>query len=1630
MKTKFSKRLLSLLLSALMVVTSLPLVAIPAFAANAAVTEVENAMKEFEDKLTVAGAAYTNVTQAYNAYVNCQKALDAYIYGGDTTALNGKASALTTAIGKIGTFSGYSTDGSATNKNVWSGDSTSNYELYKNVLWIESPYDADNNNRGTYDYNGKSVTTTIYYPDVTLLYDGGANIPATSVMVVMYGGSSNQSNANRYVYGVSIDGSKGLDLLQNWKRGKDGTTLDHTWNMYGSAWSISKLSSGFNNCSGAERIRKKGITKATAYTYRYSNMMQFTGTMPDTEISREITPTLTSYCGSETAFTNSDIVSAITGSKSIHVINTNALVNQLKTTGESMKSIAVSDYSEGGIASFISVMDEASSFDPNTYFTSSNDYAGCANAIISLISRLKSAPNSNVKNSDDYKAMRTAMSEAVRSQYTSGNTGYTTESWGKFVTAYETAQNDMKAVTTSGYTGETIVADANALTAAFEGLKTNANKVETSSLEAVIDQFEGWTNIFTSESYASVVSVVDAAKAAIWGTADQYKIATSAPDDSTEAQTAVATQVTNVQNALKNLRLSMDTVVELSAGRYSMNTALALTVSDPSDYANYSDYALAVANANDYVSSAATTEFTDYDTQLAAYTAQVKAVVDAYNSLQYSFTKIPDGTVSQVGALSAITQITNSHNDSKYQKIDFSYTPSAVMIKTTHDTKAYPYGNAYVKFATNVSGMDNNMLDSISINANAWNSSTAEFTSGDKTLGDTATYAGCLAYNGFSLSNFRVTEMVNYASNPFAKTADGTAITDQNSTVFDTMLGTTDNATPSSAKGGVFAKSAGGADGSITMGANLNVTPTATAVKALDATTLPTSTTYNLNTTYFGAVHTWEQKVGALSYRGYSIAKSTEQINTYVTVLDISYLVDLVNECNAIVPNAAYYTDATWATFTQALKEAQADMDYTTLSASIMLSRCKDRYTTLLNAKNALAYKTFTITFNYKDAAGADASTVIKNVRYNDVLETGYVRDDTGAQTSTTYISVINGISTPDYISGNYSYAFSEWSPTADLSSPVKADATYTAQYTSTLRNADFTTFNTAKAKLAGALIDDVYTVATLQNLATEISALTYYSYTDQQKLDTMADSQGAIDAETTKLTDLYNALTPAGLDLSAAQALKEQGKYTTDRDVYDMSGYDSAIVYEQTVNVGGNQVKGLVYDTDLELDAAIRSYLNGLSVMTYTVYLDGVPVGTADYGTSVIVDGNGTFNSNVADTEVDYTGPARAWYYSYSAPSTNNTQTDAKYMTSAPSFGFIVKGNTYLTTKDVESSGSGYVVTFVSNAGAMKKFDVVYTDASGNFTMPTAPSYAFYSFTGYDNGLAAGAQGNVAADTTVVANYSVDTSTTYTIKYFESYDFFLGCFDDNLELTGAPSQQYSCNYNELVEIPAASESVYWCQVKVDPETSIDYYTILSIGTSYSFYSCQDINILPLTQSDYETILRDSTQGVRNSATGAYEPSLNADAYDVILDSAGNPILANVNVTNGRITTYPEVTASVSALDNVVPIYNDAATFTKFSMIGTFTLPEGYSMVECGFLFTTTTGTGDITLEKVGTNGIARMKSSRYTVGNQFVVNVKAPSDGSTKTFDYVGYAIIKNNTTNEQSVVYTNIKNATTAGF
>ncbi|MGN1123691.1 MAG: hypothetical protein ACI4RR_05050, partial [Eubacterium sp.] len=278
MKTKFSKRLLSLLLSALMVVTSLPLVAMPAFAADAAVTEVENAMKEFEDKLAVAGAAYTNVTQAYNAYVDCQKALDAYIYGGDTTALSGKASALTTAIGSIGDFTGATPDDNYVS--VWTDDSTDGYStLHNNALYVQTSYNTERFNILPSD---NMENARIYYPEVTLLYDGKTT-PTTTINAILNGGDGTTKNRTRYVYSVTLDNTDGIVLSDNWRGKPSNFDINWAWN-YGTD-RFSYLNSGFNG-AGAYQVYTCGNwawSSPTKTEHRFVNVISFTGTMGETE---------------------------------------------------------------------------------------------------------------------------------------------------------------------------------------------------------------------------------------------------------------------------------------------------------------------------------------------------------------------------------------------------------------------------------------------------------------------------------------------------------------------------------------------------------------------------------------------------------------------------------------------------------------------------------------------------------------------------------------------------------------------------------------------------------------------------------------------------------------------------------------------------------------------------------------------------------------------------------------------------------------------------------------------------------------------------------------------------------------------------------------------------------------------------------------------------------------------------------------------------------------------------------------------------------------------------------------------------------------------------------------------------
>ena len=84
MKTKVSKRLLSVLLAALLIVTSVPLMAITSFAkaSDSSIAELKGQIDAYTEKMD--GTVYLAMEDAYNAYIEAYKIYDAAIYGSNS----------------------------------------------------------------------------------------------------------------------------------------------------------------------------------------------------------------------------------------------------------------------------------------------------------------------------------------------------------------------------------------------------------------------------------------------------------------------------------------------------------------------------------------------------------------------------------------------------------------------------------------------------------------------------------------------------------------------------------------------------------------------------------------------------------------------------------------------------------------------------------------------------------------------------------------------------------------------------------------------------------------------------------------------------------------------------------------------------------------------------------------------------------------------------------------------------------------------------------------------------------------------------------------------------------------------------------------------------------------------------------------------------------------------------------------------------------------------------------------------------------------------------------------------------------------------------------------------------------
>ena len=1666
MKKRLPKKILAAFLAAMMVVTSVPFSAITAFAANgyvdvatdAKVQAVETSMKKFQSELAK-DKSYSNVVPAYKAYVACQQGLDAYIYGGESNALDGLAEKLDTAVAGMTEFTGIKANtGKYRQVQVYANDDTGFDEAtylkdgYQNVLWLETGITTDNNDgkQSKEDYS----SLTLYYPSATLLYDGETTPPATSVMAVASGeGSWTWGASDRYISAITLENAKdGINISRNWRGGS--SNLDFNWSWY---WNGNKynLSNNTTTAGNVYQIRKGGTVAVYKNDQQYfSNFMEYTGD-PGNKYIASFVPTFKGHIGSKNEFAtniNDPASPTVPGSTTINVVNYKIVKDAIKAAGNKMKSKDLSTYSMGGLYTYFAAMDDATSFDPNTYFTSAdnskNDTSGYIKAASGKVQAINAASIDVTNNTKaNYQVLRDAMGALAKSTYAEGNANnkyYTADSWKTFEDAYVASQTFMAKVNDDTFTNADSVYKSNdeakvyadALNAAYAGLKTSVAKADTSELVALIQQFESYnSNVFTAETYKTALETVNKIKTDVWGSVENYGVPTYAPNDDEAGRAKVATAIEEYNAAFAALRISPDAVVLTESGSYSLNQAIDLekNIKEPTDYSNYATFATALNEAKLAKDNLATTPMTNYDTQYDAYVAAIDTLVKAYNGLQYSFTKIPDGTVFGNGKTNAIDRM--SILDQGGQYVEGSFTNQGYIFRTKHTPLQVKFGDFNVTFGVLTKQSDafqllkNNALDSITINATqpkiAENGSKTHLTSNSASTPNALSdeqktnYAGCLSYTQqssdgkdytYSVSNLRYTGKNNYNDSPHVITLnDGTEVTDYSQAIatnLDTVLGTTDGGSNNPIPGAVFARSNNGTNGGESyITGDFNFIAPATEQQTLTATTYPTATKYTLGTK-FGAVAAWNCRntINYCGYNWYTSEMNNQVLNPAVQIVDITPLVELVDLCNTYLPNSNMYTDESWAAFTKALERAQANIDYTNINTTNLLNQLmttlKSKYTQLWKAKEALKVKTLNVTFNYKDSTGSDA-TLVFPVTYGEKLS--------DAQTNEINTKIVSYVD-----SKNYTHKLVAFEPAFNPNEAVTADVTYTAKYDEGTPNAAiWTEFNSAKDALIAKLQSgSKFTATALEDVKAAIAELSYFNFTSTQQAEIKADKQNLIDSQKDKMLQLAESLTAIEINDDVAKAVNEAqaAANKNDYDMYDKLGDNFKVTKDVTFDVinadltGGTQltVKGYLYSTQTELDNAIKAALEGLSLKTYDIYVNNKKIGTVAYGTPVSV--TPTKIISTTDTTSKGDGANYSWTYSFTAPSRDpNFGTTAqdnskyltadKYMITAPSFGFIVKGETHLTATQVNGDKTGYTVTFKSGVNG-KIINVINTDASGNFEMPTAPSVPYYTFESYSNGVAAGASATVTKDTVITVNYTADTNNLYTFYVYNTPATFLSMeaaevWDTNNSLNVEKAHD-SVAYNELVSVSLPGAYAIAKVVYDEGNTDTYLFNILAFGDSYSFYANETIGddtqyagIVGLTEEEYKK-----------------------------LQEPGNDIGQLFGTDGLRIEAEQDtITGNYITKDLEFEVYNrETPVFTndnsKFSLIGTFICPTGYEMVETGFLMTK--GTSSLTIENASdsSKGVSRFKASKYTVGNQFVINIKTPS--TEQNFKYVAYAKYK----------------------
>lgn len=415
-----------------------------AFNPDADKDAIKDAMTKFENKLKN-GGVYTNLPDAYKAYVEASKAYDSFFYGGDTSVdVSSKAINLNKQIESMKEAS-LQTPTANVVPSFNNGSVTSGF--YSNVLYSSGVYDSN----WTNIFNcGSTVTfrTKFHTNMTTLLYDGknDSRFPIT-VEASKSATNSLGDKSNAKLVNISSNNS-------NWEFTRNWIGTDGTWNNWPTD-TTERISYIYNKWDKSYEWNKNK-------TFVFGNGLKYKGTGNETdyyEVYNNSNP-IELCVHANGGGTGDNWKDNFTyqhpfnqGSVAVYVINYAPIPKAYSDNKAKLQN--VKSYKQGGLQNIADAYSKAVSFNLNSYVnSSSNDVAGAAEQIKSIMNSFNGSVTQD--DPDQYPALRTAMDKAMATYNAGRTSAHSVKSYNAFKAAYEEAMGVMSQVVKRGYEDENL----------------------------------------------------------------------------------------------------------------------------------------------------------------------------------------------------------------------------------------------------------------------------------------------------------------------------------------------------------------------------------------------------------------------------------------------------------------------------------------------------------------------------------------------------------------------------------------------------------------------------------------------------------------------------------------------------------------------------------------------------------------------------------------------------------------------------------------------------------------------------------------------------------------------------------------------------------------------------------------------------------------------------------------------------------------------------------------------------------------------------------------------------------------------------------------------------------------------